>query len=142
VISGSYGGEYKDDCLWDVAPCNLVEVYGRFRMKNFKVKFFFSSLFYLTMYFGLPRVTQGSRFVSTLLYEDQNVLTLIKLQLIFATLQHFYHSRIQVSQKDVYTRLIFRIIMYIYLFGIPCIFLHGNLLLLKQFCSYTILRLK
>jgi hypothetical protein len=30
-ISGSYGGEYEDDCFWGVAPCSLVEVYRRFR---------------------------------------------------------------------------------------------------------------
>jgi hypothetical protein len=30
------------------------------------------------------------------------------------------HAKYSVSQKDVYTRLIFRIIMCIHLFGIPC----------------------
>jgi hypothetical protein len=24
--SGSHGGEYEDVCLWDVAPCSLVEI--------------------------------------------------------------------------------------------------------------------
>jgi hypothetical protein len=23
-LSYSHGGQYKDDCLWDVAPCSLV----------------------------------------------------------------------------------------------------------------------
>jgi hypothetical protein len=30
-ISGSHGGEYEEDCLLDIAPCSLAEVYRRFR---------------------------------------------------------------------------------------------------------------
>jgi hypothetical protein len=26
-ISGSHSNKYEGDCFWDVAPCNLVEVY-------------------------------------------------------------------------------------------------------------------
>jgi hypothetical protein len=30
-ISGSYGGEYENGCLWVVVTCRLVEVHQRFR---------------------------------------------------------------------------------------------------------------
>jgi hypothetical protein len=30
-FSGSYGDEYQHDCLWDVSPCSLVQIYRRFR---------------------------------------------------------------------------------------------------------------
>jgi hypothetical protein len=31
-ISGSHCGDYEGDSFWDVAPCNLVEVFRRFRV--------------------------------------------------------------------------------------------------------------
>jgi hypothetical protein len=51
-----------------------------------------------------------------------NIFPDVFLAILYISLDFILiYWKYRVSQKDVYTRLILRIIMYIHLFGIPCI---------------------